>query len=281
MSQAPRLTYFCCNYDRRHFLQLAGASLATAFPLASRAVAAPKYEAVLLTCIDQRAPALLLNYMKGRDLTGKYAHFRIEGAAIGAVAEPFKDGQRAFWETFGRAIARDDIKKIIALDHRDCETARVTYGLGKSSDRLIETETHRAALAEFRKQAERRYPGVEVEIGLMAPDGKVEMFPAVKKPAPVVEPEPAPAPAPPAEAAIPANPAPPVETVTPASPPPAQAAEGMVSASPAPPPAAESVAPVTAETAPVSPDPAPAAAPAPDPVSPANTAMPPVADTPR
>jgi len=40
----------------------------------------------------------------------------------------------------------------------------------------VETETHRAALAEFRKQVKERHPQLGVETGLMALDGKLEMF---------------------------------------------------------------------------------------------------------
>jgi hypothetical protein len=39
-----------------------------------------------------------------------------------------------------------------------------------------ETETHRAALAEFRKQVGQRHPDLGVETGLMAINGTIEMF---------------------------------------------------------------------------------------------------------
>jgi hypothetical protein len=40
----------------------------------------------------------------------------------------------------------------------------------------VRTETHRVALAEFRKQVGERQPKLAVETGLMALDGKVEML---------------------------------------------------------------------------------------------------------
>jgi hypothetical protein len=40
----------------------------------------------------------------------------------------------------------------------------------------VETDTHKAALAEFRKQVGERHPQLGVETGLMALDGKLEMF---------------------------------------------------------------------------------------------------------
>jgi carbonic anhydrase len=68
------------------------------------------------------------------------------------------------------------IKKVIAIDHRDCGAARIAYGEAKVATPQAETDTHRAALGEFRKQVAERYPQLGVEIGLMALNGAMEMF---------------------------------------------------------------------------------------------------------
>jgi hypothetical protein len=44
------------------------------------------------------------------------------------------------------------------------------------ADKAAETKTHRAALAEFRKQLAERQPKMGVETVLMAPDGKLEVM---------------------------------------------------------------------------------------------------------
>jgi hypothetical protein len=43
-------------------------------------------------------------------------------------------------------------------------------------DKATETATHKAALMEFKKQVAERQPSLKVELGLMAVNGKVEMF---------------------------------------------------------------------------------------------------------
>jgi hypothetical protein len=73
----------------------------------------------------------------------------------------------------GRSSA---IKRVIAIDHRDCGAARIAYGEAKIANPEIETETHKAALAEFRKQVAERHPQLGVETGLMALDGTMQMF---------------------------------------------------------------------------------------------------------
>ena len=108
-------------------------------------------------------------------LDGKFnrRHF-VRAVAIGAPA--FKEWHKAFWDNIDTSIQLHHIKKVIAIDHRDCGAAKIAYGEAKVANPQVETETHKAALAEFRKQVGQRHPQLGVETGLMALDGKMEMF---------------------------------------------------------------------------------------------------------
>src|SRR5262245_48680109 len=162
--------------DRRHFLRAAGGlGLAAALPHWTFA-ATGHYEAMVLGCIDPRLQEPMFKYLSGRGLTGKYSQFIIAGAAIGVVAEPFKDWQKAFWDNLATSVQLHNIKKVIVIDHRDCGAAKIAYGDAKVADAKVETETHRAALAEFRKQCNAKHAALAVETGLIALNGKVEMF---------------------------------------------------------------------------------------------------------
>jgi carbonic anhydrase len=175
-------TCACCGdmlrtrFDRRRFLHLtAGAGLLAAFP--SLAFGAEgNYDAMLLTCIDPRFPEPTINYMKSRNMVGKYSQFTFAGAAIGVVAPAFKDWSKAFWDNLAASIQLHHIPKVIAMNHRDCGAAKIAYGAEKVATAQIETETHKAVLMEFRKQVAERQPKLAVETGLMALDGKMEMF---------------------------------------------------------------------------------------------------------
>ena len=172
----------CCGdlmrtrFDRRRFLQVsAAAGLSAALP--SLALAAKgQYEAMLLTCIDPRFPAPTLDYMKSRSMVGEYSQFTFAGAAIGVVAPAFKDWQKTFWDNLAASIELHAIPKVIALNHRDCGAARMAYGPDKVANAAIETETHKAALMEFRKQVAQRQPKLQTELCLIAVDGKVQAF---------------------------------------------------------------------------------------------------------
>jgi carbonic anhydrase len=92
------------------------------------------------------------------------------------VAEPFNDWHKTFWDNLATTIELHNIKKIIAIDHRDCGAAKIAYGEAAVATKDAETETHGKALAEFRKQVNEKQPKLKVETGLMALNGKLEMI---------------------------------------------------------------------------------------------------------
>ncbi|MBV9348027.1 MAG: hypothetical protein JO245_08630 [Pseudolabrys sp.] len=172
----------CCNdllrgyFDRRRFLQLGGAAAITAALPSFTFAASGNYEAMVLGCIDPRLQEPVHRYAARRKLTGKYSQFVIAGAAIGVVAEPFKEWHKAYWDNVTTSVKLHNIKKVIAINHRDCGAAKIAYGDEKVATPQAETETHKAALAEFRKQMKERLPQLGVETGLMAINGRIEMF---------------------------------------------------------------------------------------------------------
>src|SRR5581483_4684035 len=113
----------CCgdfaatSFNRRRFLHFAaGSGLALAFPQMADA-ASGNYEAMLLCCIDPRFPERTLDYMKGRNLFGKYSQFSIAGAAIGVVAPAFKASHKAFWDNLAASIELHRISVVSDSDH--------------------------------------------------------------------------------------------------------------------------------------------------------------------
>ena len=165
------------RYDRRRFLQMAGGAAAVAaFPVAAAAQGYGGYEAMLLSCIDPRTQEPVRAYMEKQGLLGKYSQFTFAGAAIGVVAPKFDAWHKTFWDNLAATAQLHSIKKVIAIDHRDCGACRIAYGDESTSTPEIETEQHRKVFAQFRRELARHQPKLAVETGLMALDGKVEMF---------------------------------------------------------------------------------------------------------
>jgi carbonic anhydrase len=173
----------CCGdllasrFSRRRFmLGAAAAGAVLAMPVPMALAASGNYEAMVLACIDPRFQEPVRRYTRRRGLTGKFSQFVIAGAAIGVVAEPFKDWHKAFWDNLATSMQLHNIKRVIAIDHRDCGAAKIAYGADKVANPKIETETHRTAMEEFRKQVAQRHPALKVETGLMALNGRMQMF---------------------------------------------------------------------------------------------------------
>ena len=172
----------CCadllrgRFDRRRFLQVAGSAGLLAVLGAPAFAATGHYEAMVLCCIDPRFPEPVRAYTNRRGLTGQFSQFVFAGAAIGVVAPIFADWHKAFWDNLATSMELHNIPKVIAINHRECGAAKIAYGDAKVANAAIETETHKAALAEFRKQVAQRQPKLAVETHLMALDGSVETF---------------------------------------------------------------------------------------------------------
>ncbi|HTV90026.1 MAG TPA: carbonic anhydrase [Stellaceae bacterium] len=134
------------------------------------------YEAMVLACIDPRMQAPVFDYLKKRGLMGQYSQFTIAGAAIGVVAPKFAAWHQTFWDNLAVSSELHQIKRVIAIDHRDCGAAKLAYGEASVATPEHETATHRKALAEFRRAVASRHPALAVETGLMALDGSIIMF---------------------------------------------------------------------------------------------------------
>ena len=134
------------------------------------------YEAMVLSCIDPRFQDLVHKENAKKGLTNKYSAFTIAGASIGVTAPTFKKWHQTFWENLDISVQLHNIKKVIVINHRDCGGAVAAYGQEKFTNKEIETETHKSALIEFKKQLKIKHPEIEAELYLMDLDGSVISF---------------------------------------------------------------------------------------------------------
>jgi len=184
-NQALRYKNSCCDallsngHSRRNFMRMAGgAVLFSSVGMISSGVqaASGNYEAMVLSCIDPRFQDLVNKQQAIDGLSGKYSAFTIAGASIGVVAPAFKAWHATFWENLGASIGLHNIKKVIVVNHRDCGAAKIAYGDAMVATPAVETETHKQALMEFRRQLKEKFPALGAQLGLMSLDGKLELF---------------------------------------------------------------------------------------------------------
>jgi carbonic anhydrase len=163
------------DVTRRHFCRLAalggGAALFGAFPVGSDAAST---DALLLSCMDYRLTEATERYMAGRSMRGKYDHVILAGASLGAITDKFPDWGKTFFEHLDVAIQLHQIHRVIVLDHRDCGAYKTILGQDLAANRARETDVHAVQLRALRTEIKKRHSDLDVELLLMALDGKVE-----------------------------------------------------------------------------------------------------------
>ena len=105
---------------------------------------------MVLSCIDPRFQSIVYNYLKKKNLKGKYSSFTVAGSAIGVTEMKFKKWHKTFWENLDISIKLHKIKKLIVVNHRDCGAAKI---LNKKKDfnDLIETKIHEDSFNKIKK----------------------------------------------------------------------------------------------------------------------------------
>jgi hypothetical protein len=164
--------------DRRRLIGLFGIGAAgliagTSLPL-HRAFAAGSVEALLLNCIDYRLTAATTRYMADQQMAGKYDQFILAGASLGVENRKFPAWGRTFWEHVQLAIDLHQVRRVIVMDHRDCGFYKDIHGKDLAADPKQEFEIHAAQMHRLRADIGRRHPTLEVQLLLMALDGKAE-----------------------------------------------------------------------------------------------------------
>ena len=132
-----------------------------------------KYEAMVLSCIDPRFQPIVFNYLKKKNLIGKYSAFTIAGSAIGVTAKKFIKWHKVFWENLDTSIKLHNIKKLIVINHRDCGVAKILIGK-KLFNEINEAKIHKISFIKIQKLFKKKYPKLKIETVLISLNKKIE-----------------------------------------------------------------------------------------------------------
>ena len=133
------------------------------------------YKAMVLSCMDPRFQPIVYNYLKKKNLNGKYSSFTIAGAAIGVTATKFKKWHKTFWDNIETSIKLHKIKKLIVINHRDCGAAKI-INRKKIFSNDIETNIHRDSFQKIKKLFKKKYPRLSIELNIISLNKKVETY---------------------------------------------------------------------------------------------------------
>ena len=125
-----------------------------------------KYKAMVLSCIDPRFQPKVFNYLKKKNLTGKYSSFTIAGGSIGVTAKKFKKWHSTFWENLATSIKLHNISNLIVINHNDCGAAKIVNGNNKFST-TIENKIHNQSFKIIKRKLKKKHPSIKVSFKIM------------------------------------------------------------------------------------------------------------------
>tara|TARA_B100000003_G_scaffold202913_1_gene212755 strand:+ start:404 stop:820 length:417 start_codon:yes stop_codon:yes gene_type:complete len=134
-----------------------------------------KYQALVLSCIDPRFQTIVFNYLKKRNLVGKYSSFTIAGSAIGVTAPKFRKWHKTFWDNLETSINLHKITKLIVINHYDCGAAKI-LNRNKSFNEKIETLIHKNSFYRIKKTFKNKYKKLKIETFLISLNKKIKKF---------------------------------------------------------------------------------------------------------
>lgn len=172
------------SFGRRRFLELAGtasaaAVIATGLDLGltetpSLFAAGGNVEALVLSCMDFRLVNEVGFLLNEHGLVNKYDQVVLAGATLGVATDTYPAWAETFWSHLDLAVKLHDVKRVIAIDHRDCGAYKLVFGKDFAQVPAEETQVHTKVMTDFRDLVKKKQPSMEVELLLMWLDGHVQ-----------------------------------------------------------------------------------------------------------
>jgi carbonic anhydrase len=122
-----------------------------------------KYKAMVLSCMDPRFQTPVYNFLKKKNLSGKYSSFTIAGAAVGVTHIKFKKWHSTFLDNLSASIKLHGITRLIVVNHEDCGAIKVAEG--KKS--FKEEQIHKSSFLKLKKIVIKKFPKLKLEFHIM------------------------------------------------------------------------------------------------------------------
>ncbi|MFN0070173.1 MAG: carbonic anhydrase [Chloroflexota bacterium] len=133
-------------------------------------------DALLLNCMDYRLANEVTFFMNEHAMTNKYDQIVLAGATLGVATDKFPAWAETFWKHLDLAVELHKVKRVIAIDHRDCGAFKLALGQDFGANPTTETDIHTKTMRDFRKLVKEKHPNLEVEMFLMHLDGHVQVI---------------------------------------------------------------------------------------------------------
>src|SRR5689334_15551763 len=100
--------------------------------------------------MDYRLANELTFLMNEQRLTNSYDQIVLAGATLGVATDQFPAWATTFWDHLDLAINLHGVKRVIAVDHRDCGAYQLAFNKDFGLDPAAETDIHTKVMSDFR-----------------------------------------------------------------------------------------------------------------------------------
>ena len=118
---------------------------------------------MVLSCIDPRFQTPVYNFLKKKNLSGKYSSFTIAGAAVGVTHIKFKKWHSAFLDNLSASIKLHGITRLIVVNHEDCGAIKIAEGKKSFKEKQI----HKSSFLKLKKIVMKKFPKLKLEFHIM------------------------------------------------------------------------------------------------------------------
>ena len=80
----------------------------------------PRHNVLLVSCMDLRLINELVSFMDRDNLTNRYDHLVVAGAALGVVQKDHRNWTKAFFEHLDIALELHQPEDVYIVEHRNC-----------------------------------------------------------------------------------------------------------------------------------------------------------------
>jgi len=121
-------------------------------------------KALVLSCIDFRFLAAERYFLALQNLGNQYDWTALSGASLALAGFPSGADTQAFWDQLDLSYKIHHIKKVIILDHQDCQAYASKFNPDLSKDPERELQVHREYLNQAFWAIRERYPDLNIEL---------------------------------------------------------------------------------------------------------------------
>ncbi|WP_422928169.1 carbonic anhydrase [Singulisphaera sp. PoT] len=119
----------------------------------------PRHNVLVLSCMDLRLIDELAAFMDRDNLTNRYDHLVIAGAALGVTHHTKRNWKKTFFEHLAIALELHEPHDVYIIEHRNCGAYRKILGLDFDDHQLDEEKVEHGRWAtKLRREIEAWWP---------------------------------------------------------------------------------------------------------------------------